>query len=523
MSTKKNLTTFSLFAASVSGMIGSGWLLGPLTTAQIAGPASIISWIMGGFLIAIIAACFSFLSKNIPTTGGSVRFFQISHGHFAGFSISWITWIAWASVPAIEALAVLQYSGNYIPGLMTKGPSPELTHIGILAGIALIGVIALINIAGVKVFNKTNFIILAMKLFIPIGAICYLFFSSNSVNHVENFSNFAPNGWKAVLSALPLAGVFYSFLGFNPAIEMSREAKDPKRSVPRALFLSVLFTTVVYSLLQIAFIYALPNSSYASGWEQLSFTGSSAPIAGLLTLFGVAIFVKILYLDAIIAPFGCGLVISASTSRMTCAMSDNKYLPKFLSKFCPKGTPVNSIIFNSIIAICFLFTFTSWKSLVGLLVASITLGYIVGPLALGLLTTQNKINFKEHHKKYIHALCIIALIICTLIVYWAGWDVIKKIGVIFTVGYIILGCMYFINKNNFGNINLVKGSWVFLYILGLCIFSYFGTFGGTNVIPFGIDILYISIFATSIYYMSIKISNYQASENTQDIPEFSVN
>ena len=49
MSTKKNLTTFSLFAASVSGMIGSGWLLGPLTTAQIAGPASIISWIMSDY------------------------------------------------------------------------------------------------------------------------------------------------------------------------------------------------------------------------------------------------------------------------------------------------------------------------------------------------------------------------------------------------------------------------------------------------------------------------------------------
>ncbi|CAM3564297.1 APC family permease [Paraphotobacterium marinum] len=512
MTTRKNLSSFAIFAASVSGMIGSGWLLGPLSASQVAGPASILTWIIGGALISVVAFCFALLAKNLPTTGGTVRFFQISHGHFAGFCISWITWVAWAAVPTIEAFAVLQCSSSFIPHLWTKGASPHLTEFGIMFGICIVISMAMINIAGNKIFNKTNYIILILKFVIPVGTIFFLFFSHNEYNLTSNFTEFTPNGWQAVFSALPLAGIIYSFLGFNPAIELSKEVKDPMKAVPKALLLSLLFTTLLYTILQAAFIYALPNNSYANGWSHLTFSGVTAPIQGLLTLLGVTFFVKVLYLESVITPFGTGLVIGATTSRMTCAMSENGYIPKKLSHFNQKGTPVKSIVFNTIIAIIYLFTFSSWKSLVGLLVACLTLGYIVGPLALGLLTAQNKILFKVHHKKYIHALCTIALTICTLIVYWAGWNVVQKIGLLIISGYLILGIMCLLNRKKMGNLNIIKGSWILVYFLGLCIFSYLGTFGGMAIIPFGIDVVYISFFSIGIYLLSLKLSKIKLSE-----------
>ena len=56
------------------------------------------------------------------------------------------------------------------------------------------------------------------------------------------------------------------------------------------------------------------------------------------------------------------------------------------------------------------------------------------------------------------------------------------------------------------NLNIINGSWILVYFLGLCIFSYLGTFGGMEIIPFGIDVIYISFFSVGIYILSLKLS-----------------
>src|SRR3990167_1231024 len=131
MSLPKSVNTFTLLASAVAGIIGSGWLLSPLATAKIAGPAAVIVWIIGGILMMIVASTFVILTRTLPITGGTVRFFQLTHGHFAGFGFSWIAWLAWVAVAPIEALAILQYSANYIPSLMTHDASPVLTARGL--------------------------------------------------------------------------------------------------------------------------------------------------------------------------------------------------------------------------------------------------------------------------------------------------------------------------------------------------------------------------------------------------------
>ena len=90
-------------------MVGSGWLLVPFYAAKVAGPAAILSWIIGGFLMLIIGYTFVVLVTRVPISGGSVRYFQMTHGNFVGFAFSWITWLAWLSVEPIETLPILQY------------------------------------------------------------------------------------------------------------------------------------------------------------------------------------------------------------------------------------------------------------------------------------------------------------------------------------------------------------------------------------------------------------------------------
>ena len=80
-----------LLFASVGSIIGSGWLFGALNASAAAGPAAIISWALGGFMILLIALVYAELGTMFPLSGGVVRFPQMAFGTFASFTSGWIT------------------------------------------------------------------------------------------------------------------------------------------------------------------------------------------------------------------------------------------------------------------------------------------------------------------------------------------------------------------------------------------------------------------------------------------------
>jgi len=504
MSLPKSVNTLTLLASAVAGIIGSGWLLSPLATAKIAGPAAIIVWIIGGILMMIVASTFVILTRTLPITGGTVRFFQLTHGHFAGFGFSWIAWLAWVAISPIETLAIVQYATNYFPSLMTPGTSPELSFTGLfIATLMLISIVA-INAAGMKAYARINYFILAIKLIIPVGAAILLFHAQFHVQNFTTTSGFMPYGYHSIFAALPLAGVIYSFIGFNPVVQLAAESKNPKQAIPIAIFGALFICMIIYVLVQIAFIAALPSDTLAHGFSAITFAGDKGPFAGLLTLFGFAIFVKALYFDACISPFGTALVQSVATSRITYAMSQNGYFPAYFKGTSKKETPLRALILNAIIGFLFFLPFPSWQHMVGFLVSCLVLGYVVGPMSLMALVKQQPTLFRPFSAKFIHLGCMIAFIICNLLIYWSGWSIVFKIMILFAIGYAVL---YFstLNKNSFASrekLHFKRGSWTLLYLLGMTLISYFGSFGGIKSIPFGIDFAVIGVFSIFIYVIA---------------------
>lgn len=485
------MSTLAMLASSIAGIVGSGWLLGPMVAARLVGPAATITWIIGGLLMMVVAAPFVILSRDTPTTGGTVRFFQLTHGHFAGFSISWIAWLAWAAVSPIETMALVQYSANYIPGLMTHSSTPVLTLTGILVAMGLMTLISVINSFGVTVYNKINYAILAFKLCIPLGTALLLLHVHYQPSNFIAAGGFMPFGLKSIAMALPIAGVIYSFIGFNPAIQMAAETSDPKRAIPIAIFGSLLACMLLYTLLQVAFIAALPASSLSHGWSHLHYAGATGPFAGLLGLFGLGIFVKALYADAIVSPFGTAMVQSMATSRLSVGMARNGYFPKSLMRQNKRGSPVNAIILNTLVGYCFFLPFPSWQHMVGFLVSCLSLGYIVGPMSL---MTRPTTTARQHF------LCYTAFFICTLIMFWSGWAVIWKLALVFSLGSVIV----LFKKHE--KLNLYRGSWMLFYMAGLTILSYLSSFGGIHVMPFGIDFIVIALATAAIYSMAFYLT-----------------
>lgn len=513
------MKTFTLLSSAVAGIIGSGWLLGPMVCAKIAGPAAVLTWPIGGLMVMIIATTFVLLTRAKPITGGTAQFFQMTYGDFAGFGFAWISWLAWVAVSPIETMALIQYSANYLPSLMTHGNAPVLTTEGILTAVGCLFLITFINTRGTNFYSKINHIILAMKLLIPIITGAILITVHFHIQNFTHYNGFMPNGWHSVFSALPLAGVIYSFIGFNPVIQCAAESENPKRAIPIAIFGALGICMFVYILVQVAFIAALPTHALSNGWAHIVFSGDTGPFAGLLTLFGFAWFVKVLYVGAGVSPFGTAMVQSMATSRLTYGMSQCGYFPKYFMGISSNGVPLRALIFNTLIGLLFFLPFPSWQHMVGFLVSCLVLGYVIGPMSLMVIAIKDRQDFKGFSMPFIHGICILAFTICNLMIYWSGYAVISKIMVLFVIGYLILllNHTWLKHKEMSKPLNFQRGAWVALYLVGLTMLSHFGSFGGNKTIPFGIDFIGIALFSAFIYgfaYFSVikTDSNYVCQE-----------
>jgi len=256
---KRDLSRSQLLLLSLGAIIGSGWLFASLTADELAGPASIISWIVGGILVLFIALSYAEVATMLPRSGAVVRYPHLSHGGFAGFILAWAYLLASASVPAIEAIAVVQYVGPQAPASWHLLQEPitvsSVIHFpeGWLFTVVMLVAFFFVNLYGARFLGRFNNSVMVWKLVIPILTFILIFALTF---HSKNFSppaGFASFGWSKVFYIIPTAGIVFSFLGFRQALDFGGEARNPQRDIPFATIASVLIGIVIYALLQVAF------------------------------------------------------------------------------------------------------------------------------------------------------------------------------------------------------------------------------------------------------------------------------
>src|SRR3954451_13897273 len=106
---QRSVGFYGLMFVSLGSIIGSGWLLGALNAAEVAGPASIISWVLAAAMLTALALVYAELGATYPVAGGSGRFPYFSHGPVAGFVAGWSSWLQAVAIAPIEILAAITY------------------------------------------------------------------------------------------------------------------------------------------------------------------------------------------------------------------------------------------------------------------------------------------------------------------------------------------------------------------------------------------------------------------------------
>ncbi|HEX5555285.1 MAG TPA: APC family permease [Chitinophagaceae bacterium] len=521
---RREIGIIGLLFTAIGSIIGSGWLFGALNAAEIAGPASVFAWAIGGVMIIFIGLSYAELGTMFPVSGGVIRFPHFAFGSFASYTLGWITWLAAASTTAIEVMAALQYANNYMPWLqhLDKYGDPILTGPGLAVAIALMALFSLINIIGIRWFSRLNNVLVWWKLII-ISLVIIMFLIT--VFHGSHFSNaaaggFFPYGWEGVFSSIATAGIVFSFLGFRQGVELAGETKNPRRNVPIAVIGSVLVTAVLYILLQVAFIGALPLDALKNGWANIgtSFTGELSdvaatfgPLAAIAGVMGLTWLAVVLYIDAFISPADTALIYTTVTARLSYAMGRNGNAPHALSKVNKRGVPWISVILTFIAGTIFFLPFPGWQKLVGFVTSATVLSFGSGPLALLAMRKQLPDQKRPFKLPAVHLLAYLGFLASNLIIYWSGWNIIWQLMIAVLIGYIILILHEAANRGKTPKLEFRSGAWVVVWLVGLTFISWLGAYpamgkhaGNQGLISIGWGIPILAIFSALVTWLAVS-------------------
>lgn len=304
---KRKLNLIEATAVGLGNIIGAGIFVMAGSIIYLARPAAILSFIITGVLAMTIGLNSAELASKFPETeGGVYSFSKLTMGDTVGFLVGWMRMISYAISGAATALGFSSYL-----------PFPYLHYI--IAGI-LISVLSAVYLLGLKLASEIE---TALVIINVTGLVVFIAFSllvgKFSSSH---FTPLAPHGFSGILAGASLA--FFAYSGFNTIATLTPDVENGERTVPKAIILSLIITSILYILVVFSMLYLLPWQIYGTQGNPLSFA---------LQQFKAPSYVIIaVSLTAIIATVTVTLSIIIAAVRTLKQMAIDELVPKQFSK-----------------------------------------------------------------------------------------------------------------------------------------------------------------------------------------------
>ena len=328
---KRTLGLFDAASISIGAIIGAGIFVVTGIVAGLAGPSVIVSIILAGIIASFTALSFAQLSAYMPKEGGGYEFTYHLLSPFAGFISGWMWVFSNIFIGAAVSIGFAQYLSALVPYLPVN-----------VAAAAICLTFTVINYAGVRQSAIINDALVVAKIAI------LLFFIAFGLSFVQlsNFTPFMPKGVMGVFEGAAL--IFFAYGGYARVTTVSEEVKDPSRTIPRAIILAIIVSTVLYVLIGVISVGLV-------GSQRLGAAGS--PLADAISVTGNSGAVFLVSLGAMIATASVLLMTILGVSRMTFAMARNGQFPAFFSQINRRfQTPHYAILITGILSSILVFT-----------------------------------------------------------------------------------------------------------------------------------------------------------------------
>ena len=327
-------------------MIGAGiFTTSGLLMADLKNPMiMLLLWLFGGIIAFTGAMCYGEIGASIPKAGGEYAFLTKLYSPRLGFLSGWISFVVGFSAPiAASSIGFSEYLYRAIPYIF------DVSWIGIggmkkIYSIIIIMIFTLVHLRGVDFGAKVQNYLTLMKVLLVVGLILFGFFLGNG-----DFANLRPaeatpllkTGWKTI--GLSLMWIMFAYSGWNASVYIGSEIKNPERNIPLSLLIGTGVVSLLYLLLNLLFIYAIPSHEM----EGVIAVGGLA----IGKLFGPEFesFFSLLVAFALFSSISAFIILGP---RVYFAMSKDGHFFRFASKVHPKyQVPTYSIIFQGIISV----------------------------------------------------------------------------------------------------------------------------------------------------------------------------
>jgi amino acid transporter len=366
----KRVVGVSDLALTIVGFtIGAGIFALPAIVGIQLGAFAVFGYLFCGIMLAAIMLCYAEVGSSVTSAGGSYAYVEAAFGKFAGFVISWVFFFGWS---VLSDAALMNIVADSLAVIFPVFLNPWLRG---LFFFVLLGFMVMINIWGAKQGVAVVKLISIIKLLPLFAIIIFGFGKINTANlYWEQFPSIKTFGNTALI-------LFFAFAGFESALGVSGEIKNPKRTVPLGILLGGVLVLIVYLLLQ-----AVTQGILGSQMEAFK----DAPLAAIAEKIVGPVGGTILLLTAAVSCFGSVSADVLNTPRILFAGANDGLFPKFLGKLHPKfATPYWAIIcFGALIFI--LSVAGGFKQLAILASAAILLIYLSVILATIKLRSQKQ-------------------------------------------------------------------------------------------------------------------------------------
>ncbi len=512
---RRSVGFYGLMFISLGSIIGSGWLLGALNAAEKAGPASILSWLIGACMLSLLALTYAELGATYPVAGGSARFPYYSHGPIAGFTAGWAAWLQATFTAPIEALAAIAYINsiswvNQNFGMInTSGDNAGLLNSrGLIVAVGLMALFMVINLAGAKFLSESNVIVVLWKAAVPLLAVGVVATLKFEPANFHAGGGFLPFGFHGVFAALS-GGVVFGLQGFEQAIQLAGEASNPKRDLSRAILTAMAIGAITYTLLQIVMIGGLDTHNIVSGWAKPLGTDPSDFGAWytLALAVGAGWLAKTLIIDAVISPAGSGVVFVGAAARISYALGEEREMPSALSMTNKKGAPFVSVIMAAAIGTLALGPFKSWNALVNVITGATAIMYAFAPISLAALHRVDGHRPRAYRAPLPKLVLPAAFCSANLIIYWGGYDATWKLACAMLVGLVLFAFGAW-RTGTAASHTIRNALWIGPWLGGHVILGAIGRYGEhpSNLLPDWVDIAAVIGFALTIFFWAIRLS-----------------
>ncbi len=378
---KKDLRLYGLTMVAIGSCIGSGIFLTP---SQIAGylPSPIwilLVWALGGVITLTGALTFAELGSMFPQAGGVYVYLKEAYGELFGFLYGW----AYLLVITSGANAALSIACAYYLAFIF--PLND-TGIKITAVVALI-VVTAVNILRVRAAEIFTNIFTGLKLLGVAAVIIIGILWGKARVGLFHTETTVSTGSLVAAFGLALIGVLWSYGGWQHATFVAGEARDAKRTIPRAMILGALVVAVVYLFTNMAYLFMLPVDAIAASNSLAADAISTiVPFGGILIAILIAI-----------STFGTLGIYTLSAPRIYYAMSRDGLFFKKLAWIHPRyRTPVYAILVQSAWAVVLLLFWGTFEDLITYVV--FTDWIFFGLTAVAIFIFRRKL--KDHPRPY---------------------------------------------------------------------------------------------------------------------------